>query len=113
MLNRIYTGIIFHRFVLSKQLSGLSQADLDALEVGVKRLEVNYRGIFQKSLAKRITKDLVYVAHSQGKAAFSNGRYSDDPQRNGIPCANFAHISDVMSEEELEAVASGRVCRAT
>ncbi|HKM79015.1 MAG TPA: 4Fe-4S dicluster-binding protein [Candidatus Bathyarchaeia archaeon] len=91
---------------MSKQMSSLSQADVDALEVGVKRLEVNYRGIFQKSLAKRITKDLVYVAHSEGKTAFSNGRYSDDPQRNGIPCANFAHISDVMSEEELEAVAS-------
>lgn len=89
--------------------SRLTEVELETLEVGVKRLEVNYRGIFQKSLANRITKDLVYVAHSQGKTAFSNGRYSDDPQRNGVPCANFAHISDTMSEEELEAVASARM----
>ena len=94
---------------MSRALCGLSQVELAALEVGVRRLEVNYRGIFQKSLANRITKDLVYIAHSEGKTAFSNGRYSDDPQRNGVPCANFAHISDSMSEEELEAVASARM----
>ena len=94
---------------MGKQMSVVDSADLLALEERVVRLEVNYRGIFQKSLANRITRDLVYVAHSQGKTAFSNGRYSDDPQRNGIPCANFAHISDDMSEEELEAVASARM----
>lgn len=94
---------------MSGTISTLSKSDLEALEVGVKRLEVNYRGIFQKSLANRITKDLVYIAHSGGKTAFSNGRYSDDPQRNGVPCANFAHISDNLSEEELEAVASARM----
>lgn len=87
----------------------ISEQDIAALESDVKRLEVNYRGIFQKSLANRITKDLVYVAHSEGKTAFSNGRYSDDPQRNGVPCANFAHISNTLSEEELEAVASARM----
>lgn len=75
----------------------------------IKRLEVNYRGIFQKTLAYRITKDLVYIAHSQGKTAFSNGRYSDDPQRNGVPCANFAFFSDGLSEEELEALASAKM----
>lgn len=90
-------------------MSRLTQSDFEALQAGVKRLEINYRGIFQKSLANRITKDLVYVAHSEGKTAFSNGRYSDDPQRNGVPCANFAHVSDTLSEEELEAVASARM----
>jgi pyruvate ferredoxin oxidoreductase delta subunit len=70
------------------------------------RLEVNYRGIFQKTLAKHISTDVVYVAHSEGKTAFSNGRYSDDPQRNGVPCANFAYISKSLSEEDLEAEAS-------
>ena len=76
------------------------------MEKSVFRLEVNYRGIFQKSLAYRITNDLVYAAHSEGKTAFSNGRYSDDPQRNGVPCANFAFFSDALSEDDLEAVAS-------
>jgi pyruvate ferredoxin oxidoreductase delta subunit len=51
----------------------------------------------------------VYIAHSQGKTAFSNGRYSDDPQRNGVPCANFAFFSDGLSEEELEALASAKM----
>ncbi len=79
------------------------------VEQQIKRFEVNYRGIFQKTLAYRITKDLVYIAHSQGKTAFSNGRYSDDPQRNGVPCANFAFFSDGLSEEELEALASAKM----
>ncbi len=78
----------------------------NVMEKSVLRLEVNYRGIFQKSLAYRITNDLVYAAHSEGKTAFSNGRYSDDPQRNGVPCANFAFFSDELSEDDLEAVAS-------
>jgi pyruvate ferredoxin oxidoreductase delta subunit len=75
----------------------------------IQRFEVNYRGIFQKTLAYRITKDLVYIAHSLGKTAFSNGRYSDDPQRNGVPCANFAFFSEDLSEEELEAIASAKM----
>ena len=87
----------------SKENGTVSTADL---EKSVLRLEVNYRGIFQKSLAYRITNDLVYAAHSEGKTAFSNGRYSDDPQRNGVPCANFAFFSDKLSEDDLEAVAS-------
>ncbi len=85
----------------------LKNVDVD--EEPIKRFEVNYRGIFQKTLAYRITKDLVYIAHSDGKTAFSNGRYSDDPQRNGVPCANFAFFSDGLSEEELEAIASAKM----
>lgn len=75
----------------------------------IERVEINYRGIFQKSLAYRISHDIVYISHSEGKTAFSNGRYSDDPQRNGIPCANFAFVSNDYDEEELEAIASAKM----
>jgi pyruvate ferredoxin oxidoreductase delta subunit len=69
----------------------------------IKRVEVQYRGIFQKNLAKKIGSDIVMIASSMGKKAFSNGRYSDSPERNGIPCKYFAFVSPDLSEEELEA----------
>ncbi len=69
----------------------------------IKRVEVNYRGIFQKNLAKRIGGDIVMVASRMGQVGFSNGRYSDSPERNGIPCKYFAFVSPDLSEEELEA----------
>jgi len=69
----------------------------------IKRIEVNYRGIFQKNLAKKIGSDIVLIASREGKTAFSNGRYSDSPERNGIPCKYFAFVSPDLSEEELEA----------
>jgi pyruvate ferredoxin oxidoreductase delta subunit len=69
----------------------------------IKRLEVNYRGIFQKNLAKKIGSDIVMIASSMGRTAFSNSRYSDSPERNGIPCKYFAFVTDDLSEEELEA----------
>ena len=40
----------------------------------IKRVEVNYRGIFQKNLGKYIGSDIVMIATSMGKVAFSNGR---------------------------------------
>lgn len=92
--------------VLETQARSNAKADE---EQSIRRVEINYRGIFQKTLGYRIAKDLVYVAHSEKKTAFFNGRYSDDPQRNGVPCANFAFISDKLSEEELEAIASARM----
>ena len=52
----------------------------------IKRVEVQYRGIFQKTLGKYIGSDIVQIASRMGKVAFSNGRYSDAPERNGIPC---------------------------
>jgi pyruvate ferredoxin oxidoreductase delta subunit len=82
---------------------------LENKEKEVLRVEINYRGIFQKTLGYRIARDIVYAAHGEGKTAFSNGRYSDDPQRNGIPCANFAFVSKTLNEEELEAVASAKM----
>src|SRR5919201_1423299 len=69
----------------------------------IKRVEVNYRGIFQKNLAKQIGSDIVMIASRMGQVAFSNGRYSDSPERNGIPCKYFAFISPDLAEEELEA----------
>src|SRR5512146_908987 len=69
----------------------------------IKRVEVNYRGIFQKNLGKKIGSDIVMIASRMGQKAFSNGRYSDSPERNGIPCKYFAFVSPDLSEEELEA----------
>jgi pyruvate ferredoxin oxidoreductase delta subunit len=69
----------------------------------IKRIEINYRGIFQKNLAKRIGSDIVIIASRMGRVGFSNGRYSDSPERNGIPCKYFAFVSPDLPEEELEA----------
>jgi pyruvate ferredoxin oxidoreductase delta subunit len=69
----------------------------------IKRVEINYRGIFQKNLAKKIGGDIVLIATRMGQVGFSNGRYSDSPERNGIPCKYFAFVSPDLSEEELEA----------
>ena len=69
----------------------------------IKRVEVNYRGIFQKNLGKKIGSDIVMIASRMGQRAFSNGRYSDSPERNGIPCKYFAFVSPDLPEEELEA----------
>ena len=43
------------------------------------------------------------IASRMGQKAFSNGRYSDSPERNGIPCKYFAFVSPDLAEEELEA----------
>src|SRR5206468_11370351 len=69
----------------------------------IKRVEVNYRGIFQKNLGKKIGSDIVMIASRMGQKAFSNSRYSDSPERNGIPCKYFAFVSPDLAEEELEA----------
>ena len=69
----------------------------------IKRIEVIYRGIFQKTLAKRLGSDIVVIATRMGKVGFSNGRYSDSPERNGIPGKYFAFVSPDLPEEELEA----------
>lgn len=69
----------------------------------IKRIEINYRGIFQKNLAKKLGGDIVLIASKMGRIGFSNGRYSDAPERNGISCKYFAFISHDLPEEELEA----------
>jgi pyruvate ferredoxin oxidoreductase delta subunit len=79
------------------------------MEPLVKRIEINYRGIFQKQLAKKIANYIVYVAHSEGKIGFSNGRYSDSPERNGVPCKFFAFVSPDLSDGQLEAVCGSKM----
>ena len=63
-------------------------------------VEVIYRGIFQKTLAKNICRGIVFAAKKEGKIGIAFGRYSDSPERNGIPAKQFAVVSD--TEEELQ-----------
>ena len=57
-------------------------------------IEVVYRGIFQKTLCKNITRAIVLAAHREGKHGISFGRYGDSPERNGIPAKGFAIVAD-------------------
>lgn len=52
-----------------------------------------YRGVFQKTLAKNITRGIVLAAHNEGKLGLSFGRYGDSPERNGIPAKSFAIVA--------------------
>ncbi len=64
-------------------------------------VEIVYRGIFQKTLAKNISRGIALAAHAGGKRAISFGRYGDSPERNGIPAKNFAVIgTDAETLEE-------------
>jgi len=63
-------------------------------------VEVVYRGVFQKTLAKNITRDIVLAAHNEGKLGISFGRYGDAPERNGIPAKGFAIVAN--DEQTLE-----------
>jgi pyruvate ferredoxin oxidoreductase delta subunit len=64
-------------------------------------VEVIYRGVFQKTLAKNITRGIVLSAHNEGKLGISFGRYGDAPERNGIPAKSFAIVAS--DEQTLEA----------
>ena len=64
-------------------------------------VEVVYRGVFQKTLAKNITRGIVLAAHNEGKLGISFGRYGDAPERNGIPAKSFAIVAN--DEQTLEA----------
>ncbi len=64
-------------------------------------VEIIYRGIFQKTLAKNISRGIVLAAHLEGKPGISFGRYGDSPERNGIPAKNFAIVgTDELTLEE-------------
>jgi len=63
-------------------------------------VEVVYRGVFQKTLARNICRGIVLAARSEGKIGIAFSRYSDSPERNGIPAKQFAVVAD--SEEEME-----------
>ena len=64
-------------------------------------VEIVYRGVFQKTLAKNITRGIVLAAHNEGKLGISFGRYGDSPERNGIPAKSFAIVAS--DEQTLEA----------
>ena len=63
-------------------------------------VEVVYRGIFQRTLARNIVRSIVFAARKEGKIGTAFGRYSDSPERNGIPAKQFAIVAE--SAEELE-----------
>jgi pyruvate ferredoxin oxidoreductase delta subunit len=56
-------------------------------------VEIIYRGVFQKTLAKNICRGIVLAAHYEGKPGISFGRYGDSPERNGIPAKSFAIVA--------------------
>src|SRR6516225_10529927 len=66
-------------------------------------IEIIYRGIFQKTLAKNISRAIVLAAHQEGKPGISFGRYGDSPERNGIPAKSFAIVAtdDLTLEEGM------------
>ena len=66
-------------------------------------VEIIYRGIFQKTLAKNISRAIVLAAHHEGKPGISFGRYGDSPERNGIPAKSFAIVAtdDIVLEEGM------------
>ncbi len=64
-------------------------------------IEIIYRGIYQKTLARNISRAIVLAAHKDGKPGISFGRYGDSPERNGIPAKSFAIVAtDDMTLEE-------------
>jgi pyruvate ferredoxin oxidoreductase delta subunit len=66
-------------------------------------VEIVYRGIYQKTLARNISRAIVLAAHREGKPGISFGRYGDSPERNGIPAKSFAIVAtdDVTLEEGM------------
>lgn len=64
-------------------------------------VEIIYRGVFQKTLAKNICRGIVLAARYEGKPGISFGRYGDSPERNGIPAKSFAIVAS--DEQTLEA----------
>ncbi len=66
-------------------------------------VEIVYRGIFQKTLAKNISRGIVLAANLEGKPGTSFGRYGDSPERNGIPAKYFAIVAtdDITLEEGM------------
>jgi len=55
-------------------------------------IEIIYRGIFQKTLGKHISRSIVLAAHKEDKLGISFGRYGDT-RADGIPAKNFAIVA--------------------
>ncbi|RMF88856.1 MAG: (4Fe-4S)-binding protein [Nitrospinota bacterium] len=64
-------------------------------------VELVYRGIFQRTLARNICRGIVFAARKENKVGIAFGRYGDSPERNGIPAKQFAIVAD--TDEELQA----------
>ena len=64
-------------------------------------VEIVYRGIYQKTLAKNISRGVVLAARRDGKIGIAFGRYGDSPERNGVPAKNFAIVAPNQDELEL------------
>ena len=43
-------------------------------------IEIIYRGVFQKTLAKNIARGIVLAAHNEGRPGISFGRYGDSSE---------------------------------
>ena len=63
-------------------------------------VELIYRGIFQRTLARNVARGIVLAARKEGKVGITFGRYSDSPERNGIPAKQFAIIAN--NDDELQ-----------
>ena len=48
-------------------------------------VEVVYRGIFQKTLARNIVRSIVFAARKDGKIGTAFGRYGDSPSATAYP----------------------------
>ncbi len=70
--------------------------------MAVGAVDVTYRGVFQKSLAGVITKELVKAARREDKIGGTVQRYGDSPERNGIPAKQFAVIADDVDSLRVE-----------
>ncbi|NQW22076.1 MAG: (4Fe-4S)-binding protein [SAR202 cluster bacterium] len=68
--------------------------------MATRAVEVVYRGIFQRTLARNIVRNIVFAARKDGKIGTAFGRYSDSPERNGIPAKQFAIVADTALELE-------------
>jgi pyruvate ferredoxin oxidoreductase delta subunit len=51
-------------------------------------------------MARNIVRNIVFAARKDGKIGTAFGRYSDSPERNGIPAKQFAIVSDTALELE-------------
>ena len=58
-----------------------------------KSVEFTYRGIFQKTLAAALCKHVVLAARERDWLGSTIQRYSDSPERNGVPAKQFAVIA--------------------
>ncbi|MEE8443422.1 MAG: hypothetical protein V3S37_06690, partial [Dehalococcoidia bacterium] len=63
-------------------------------------VEVVYRGVFQRTLSRNICRGIVLAARKEGKLGTAFSRYSDSPERNGIPAKYFAVVADEALELE-------------